>query len=108
VAGGVLRLGAPLISRGERRLNRTDDAVARRRLAELPAHLDRIDAWLVDGTRKGAGQPNAVDLQILSTVRLLSTFAHVRPLLEGRPCDRAAREVLPELAGDLPAGSIAA
>jgi glutathione S-transferase len=108
VPGGLLRLSAPLIARAERRLNRTDDAVARRRLAELPAHLDRIDAWLVDGTLKGSAQPNAADLQILSTVRLLSTFADVRPLLEDRPCDRGAREGFPELAGDLPAGSIAA
>jgi glutathione S-transferase len=107
VPGGVLRLSAPLIARAERRLNRTDEPTARRRLAELPEHLDRIDGWLADGTLQGAGHPNAADLQILSTVRLLATFGDVRPLLDERPCVRAARELFPTLAGELPAGTIA-
>jgi glutathione S-transferase len=106
VPGALLRLSAPLIARAEGRLNRTDDELAVRRLAELPSHLERIDAWLADGTLGGADQPNAADLQILSTVRLLATMADVRPLLKGRPCEAAARQLWPELAGDLPAGSI--
>lgn len=108
VPGAVMRASAPMIARASRRLNRTDDEIARQRLAELPAHLDRIDAWLADGTLNGAGHPNAADLQILATVRLLATFGDVRPLLDGRPCNQAARELFPELAGELPAGSIAA
>jgi glutathione S-transferase len=107
VPDGVLRLSAPLIARAERRLNRTNESTARRRLAELPEHLDRIDGWLADGTLQGAGHPNAADLQILSTVRLLATFGDVRPLLDDRPCVRAARELFPALAGELPAGTIA-
>ena len=107
IPGAMLRASAPLIAQAERRLNRTDDELAIRRLAELPAHLDRIDAWLADGTLRGAEQPTAADLQILSTVRLLATMGDVRPLLEGRPCERAARELWPHLAGDLPAGAIA-
>lgn len=103
----VVRLNAPLISRVERRLNRTSDQTAAQRLRELPSHLDQIDVWLADGTLNGAEQPNAADLQILSTVRLMGTFADVRPLLEGRPCDLAARRVWPQLAGELPAGAIA-
>jgi glutathione S-transferase len=107
IPGGVLRLSAPLIAQAERRLNRTDDQLAARRLAELPADLDRIDAWLADGTLHGVEQPTAADLQILSTVRLLATVGDARPLLEGRPCERAARQLWPHLAGDLPAGAIA-
>ncbi len=107
VPGAVLRLSAPLIARAERRLNRTDEELATRRLAELPAHLDRIDAWLADGTLHGAEQPTAADLQIFSTVRLLATMGDVRPLLEGRPSERAARQLWPQLAGELPAGAIA-
>jgi glutathione S-transferase len=106
VPAAVLRLSAPLIARTERRLNRTGDRVARQRLAELPGHLDQIDSWLADGTLNGPAQPNAADLQILSTVRLLATFGDVRPLLEGRPCEKAAQELFPRLAGDLPAGTI--
>jgi glutathione S-transferase len=108
VPGGVLRLSAPLIARAERRLNRTDDRIARQRLTELPGHLDRIDAWLADGTLHGADHPTAADLQILSTIRLLGTIGDVRGLLQGRPADEQARRLWPELAGELPAGSIPA
>ncbi|HET9720458.1 MAG TPA: glutathione S-transferase N-terminal domain-containing protein [Solirubrobacteraceae bacterium] len=104
----AVRLSAPLIARAERLLNRTDDQTARRRLAELPAHLDRIDAWLADGTLNGPEAPNAADLQILSTVRLIGTFADARAFLAGRPCEQAARELWPQWAGELPAGAIAA
>jgi glutathione S-transferase len=107
IPDGVLRLSAPLIAQAERRLNRTGDELARRRLAELPAHLDRIDGWLANGTMDGPEHPNAADLQILSTVRLLATFEDVRPRLEGRPCEQAARQLWPVMAGDLPAGTIA-
>lgn len=102
----AVRLSAPLIARAERRLHRTSDRIARQRMGELPAHLDRIDSWLADGTLQGAERPNAADLQILSTVRLMGTFADVRPLLDGRPCDLAARQLWPHYPGQLPAGSI--
>ena len=104
----AVRLSAPLVARAECRLNRTDEHIARQRLTELPAHLDRIDAWLTDGTLNGAERPNGADLQILSTVRLLGTIGDVRPLLEGRPSDAAARRLWPEVDGDLPAGIFAA
>ena len=104
----AVRAGAPLIARDERRLNRTSDELAGRRLGELPAHLDRIDAWLADGTMNGSEQPNAADLQILSTVRLMGTFGDARPHLAGRPCERAAQQLWPHLAGELPAGAIPA
>lgn len=101
----AVRLSAPLIARAECRLNRTDGEIARRRLSELSAHLDRIDAWLGDGTLAGAERPNGADLQILSSVRLLGTVGDVRPMLEGRPSDVAARRLWPQVDGDLPAGT---
>lgn len=104
----AVRLSAPLIARAERRLHRTSDQIAGQRLSELPAHLDRIDHWLANGTLNGAEQPNAADLQILSTVRLMATFADVRPLLAGRPSDLAARQLWPDYPGELPAGAIRA
>lgn len=102
----AIRLNAPVIARVQKRLNRTNDEVARRRLSELPAHLDRIDAWLTDGTLNGAEDPTGADLQILSTIRLLSTMADVRPLLEDRPSKAAAEALWPSWDGNLPAGAI--
>ncbi|MHB8492443.1 MAG: glutathione S-transferase family protein, partial [Solirubrobacteraceae bacterium] len=95
-------------TRVERRLNRTGDRVARATLAKLPAQLDTIDAWIADGTIGDPGQPNAADLQITSTVRLLMTIGDVRPLIESRPCGRLALDMFPDIDGDLPAGALPA
>jgi glutathione S-transferase len=99
---------APAIAAAASRLNRTDAGVARRDLQELPAQLDRVDAWMADGTMGDPQHPNAADLQILSTVRLLLTLADVRPLLDGRPSADAARRLFPDWDGEMPAGSLTA
>ena len=39
----------------------------------------------------GGEQPNAADLQIGSTIRLLQSIGDVAPLIEGRACERLAR-----------------
>jgi glutathione S-transferase len=95
---------SPLIIFPTRAINKTNDVKARRRLDELPAMLDKVDAWIAEGTIGDAAHPNAADLSVLSTVRLLSTIGDVRPLLNGRPCDAAARALWPVWDGDLPAG----
>lgn len=102
----VVRLAAPAIARAGARLNRTDDAKARRRMQELPAQLDKIDAWIADGTIGDARHPNAADLQILSTIRILSSFTDVQPMLAGRPSLAAAQRLWPPVVGTLPAGSL--
>ena len=51
----------------------------------------------------GGAEPNAADLQILTTVRSLMSFADIAPALEGRPAAEAARRVVPELPGPVPA-----
>ena len=51
--------------------NKARDESARADLAALPGQLDRIDAWIADGLL-GGEQPNAADLQIGSTIRLLA------------------------------------
>jgi glutathione S-transferase len=106
--GPVLRLSAPVITRGACRLNRTNDEVARLDLQALPGHLDRIDAWIAEGTIGDPDHPNVADLQILSTVRLMHTLGDARPLIDGRPCGPAALRLFPEMDGDMPAGSIIA
>lgn len=104
----AIRLSAPAIARLAGRLNRTNDGVARSDLQALPAQLDKIDAWIADGTIGDAEQPNAADLQIISTVRLLMTFADVRPLIDGRPCAELATRLFPAADGELPVGSLPA
>jgi glutathione S-transferase len=104
----VVRLNAPLLARMGRRLNKTSDATARARLAGLPAQLDTIDGWIADGTIGDAEHPNAADLQIASTIRLMLTFADVRGLIDGRPCATLARKLFPHADGEMPAGAIAA
>ena len=52
----------------------------------------------------GADPPNAADLQIASTVRLLMTVGDARALIDGRPCAVLARELFPVQDGEIPAG----
>jgi glutathione S-transferase len=104
----AVRLSAPVIARLSSKLNRTNDELAGKRLSELPAHLDRIDAWIADGTIGNPERPNAADLQIAATVRLMLTLGDARPLIEGRPSAELAMRLFPHADGDMPAGSIAA
>lgn len=106
--GPLIRLSAPLITRVEMRLNGTSDGVARAALAALPARLEKIDAWIADGTIGDPERPNAADLQVTSTLRLLMTMADVRPLLDGRPCGELALRLFPSVDGELPAGALPA
>jgi glutathione S-transferase len=102
----AIRLTAPLIARLGAQLNRTSDDVVRSDLKALPAQLDRIDAWIGDGTIGDPSRPNAADLQLASTIRLMLTLADVRPLIEGRPCAGLARTLFPDADGELPAGAL--
>ncbi len=102
----AIRLSAPLIAFPERLLNRTSAGLARRRLQELPAMMDRIDAWIADGTIGDVAHPNAADLQIFSTVALIATIADARDTLADRPSTLLARELFPHTEGELPAGAL--
>ena len=104
----AVRLSAPVIARLGAQLNRTSDHVARSDLRELPGQLDRIDAWIADGTIGDREHPNAADLQLASTIRLMLTLADARALIEGRPCAELARALFPQADGELPAGSLPA
>ena len=73
-------------------------------LAGLPAKLDHVDSLAEAGTIGGEA-PNAADLQIGATVRVLLTVGDLRPLIEGRPAERVARAWFPDYAGDIPAGA---
>jgi len=103
----VVAAGAPMITGVEKRLNSTSADAARHAIAELPAHLDKIDAWLAEGVL-GGDEPNAADLQIAPSLRVLSTIADLRPLLDARPCGAWSARMFPVWDGDVPAGGVPA
>ena len=84
-----------------RRFNRATDENARRDLAALPGLIDRVDALIERGVI-GGPERNAADFQIATSVSLLLTLDDVRPLIEGRPAERLAREVVPRQPGHMP------
>ncbi len=102
----LLRPSLPLTARLMARKNKASDAAARADIAALPRHLDRIDAWIADGLL-GGEDPNAADLQIGSTVRLLLTIGDVRPLIAGRPAAELIR-YFPAQTGEVPPGVLPA
>jgi glutathione S-transferase len=100
----LLRPALPLTAKLMARRNHAQDEIVRADLAALRAQLDHIDAWISDGVL-GGDQPNAADLQIGSSIRLLMTVADIRPLLDGRPAARLTRWFEPQ-AGEIPAGTL--
>ncbi|WP_320673134.1 glutathione S-transferase family protein [Patulibacter defluvii] len=76
-------------------------------LAGLPAKLERIAAWVADGVL-GGEQPNAADLQIGTTIRILRGLADLAPLLDGTPAATIAERFLPPIPGQIPAGAFPA
>jgi glutathione S-transferase len=100
----TVRLSSPLVAQMASRANHADDATVRADLAELPSDLDRIDAWIADGVL-GGDSPNAADLQIGSSVRLLRSFGDVAPLIEQRPAAQLGGPPFRPLGGKTPAGS---
>jgi glutathione S-transferase len=103
----VQRLSAPPIARVARWRNGGGEEQARKDLAALPGQLDQVDAWIAEGVLGGA-QPNAADLQIAPSIRLLATMEDVKPLLEGRPCLELAMRLFPTYGGRLPQGALSA
>lgn len=76
-------------------ISKADDATVRDDLARLPALLDRVDAYIADGTIGGA-TPNAADLQIFASLRLLMAHEDLRPLIEPRPAGKATLALIPD------------
>jgi glutathione S-transferase len=94
-------LTAPPIAAASRRANRATDDNARRDLAALPAVIDHVDELIERGVIGGADR-NAADFQIATSISLLLTMDDVRPMIEGRPAERLAREVVPHQPGHVP------
>jgi glutathione S-transferase len=64
-------------------------------LADLPAMLDLIDAWIADGVLGGA-QLNAADFMVAPSLALILYRPDVLPLFEGRPALELVDRLLPE------------
>jgi len=97
---------APLTARLMAIKNKAREDSVRADLAALPAQLQRIDGWIAEGLL-GGERPNAADLQIGSTVRLLATIADLRPMIEGHRAARLA-SYFPPIAGEIPNGTLPA
>jgi len=94
------RTAAPFVI-ASRRFNRATDEAAERDLAALPGLIDRVDELIERGVIGGA-ERNAADFQIATSVSLLLTMDDVRPLIEGRPAERLARDVVKNQPGHMP------
>ena len=78
-----------------------DDERVRTDLRELPAHLDRVDALIADGTIDGESL-NAADFQIATTTRTLLNLPPLRDAVSGRPAERHAMRVAPTFGDEVP------
>ena len=76
-------------------------------LAGLAAKVEHIER-LADSGVIGAEQPNAADLQIGATVRVLLPIADLRPLLQDSAGERVALRHFPDYPGEVPAGAFPA
>jgi glutathione S-transferase len=103
---GMLRPMLPLTAKMMARRNHADDPAVHADFAALPAKLEQVDAWIADGLL-GGEQPNAADLQIGSTIRLLQTIGDVRPLLAAHRATELTR-YFPPMVGEIPAGTLPA
>ena len=102
-AGRVLQFAFLPVLGQLARISHADEETVRRTVRDLPGLLDRVDAFIADGTI-GGGQPNAADFQILASVRVLLEFEDLTHLLEGRACAPAARLLYPDWVGPRPRG----
>lgn len=92
---------APPIASLARRLNHATDENVQRDLAALPGMIDRVDELIERGVIGGA-ERNAADYQIATSISFLLTMEDIRPMVEGRPAERLARDVVKSQPGHLP------
>ena len=98
----MLRPALPLTARMMALKNHATDERAQADIAELPHQVARIDEWIAEGVL-GGERPNAADLQLGCSLRLLMTIGDVRPLIETYAAARLVA-YFPPVAGEIPAG----
>jgi glutathione S-transferase len=103
----VVRAAAPLIIRGEERLNGITADVVRADAAALPGMLAELQRFHDDGAF-GTDTPTAADLQIGASIQLLRAVEDLRPIVDANPLARDAARWLPPAPGSVPTGALAA
>jgi glutathione S-transferase len=103
----LARLGAPLVARAEQAVHHAQDLDVRADLLHLEGHVQRVEHWMEAGILDGA-EPNAADLQIASSLRLMLTIEDVAGAVDARPAGRLARRWFPDYPGRVPAGALPA
>jgi glutathione S-transferase len=96
----AMKTAAPIVALSAR-FNEADDEHVRRGLAEMPAMLDKGDAYLAAGVL-GGEQLNAADFQIAPSLGLAMTLDDLRPAIENRPAGALAKRVVPNYPGKTP------
>ena len=76
-------------------------------LEQLPGHLNKVDELVTEGTIGGEA-PNAADLQIASSLRMMLTIGDVAEQMHDRPGEELALRLFPEYPGHVPAGAFPA
>jgi glutathione S-transferase len=104
VPAAVSRVVGPGVAGMVMRVHGASDETTREDLEALPGHLARIEAAIGDGVL-GGEQPNAADLQLAPSVRLLLTLDDVAPLVESGRAAAWARALFPDVPGRMPAGT---
>lgn len=99
--GLAVKTGAPLVALSAR-FNEASDENAQVALQKLPALLDKVDAWIEDGTLNGE-QLSVADFQIGPSIGLMMTLDDLRPAIENRPAAALAKRVVPDYPGRMPA-----
>ena len=101
VPGGALIARPSAQARLFARVVGADDATVRADIAALPALLDEVERLRREGVIGGAA-PNAADFQIAPSVRLLTGFTDLAPLVGDHPAVAWAEGVVPALPGPTP------
>lgn len=98
--GVAMKTAAPIVATAARLNGATDERV-RADLAALPGLLARVDDYISAGTL-GGEEPNAGDLQVATSLRLLMALDDLRPWIEARPSGELALSVVPDYPGRVP------
>jgi len=69
-------------------------------VAEMPARLAQIDAWIAEGLLNGPDL-NAADFQIAANLAAMLLSVDAAPFVLGRPAEALARRVAPDYTGSV-------
>ena len=94
----------PVLAPLEHRMNGVSPESTRADLAALPGWLDRVDALIAAETLGGEDFPNAADLQIGASIRLLLAYGDLAAHAGDRPLVDHARRAIPRFPGEIPGG----